>query len=99
MVISGLSGFQSKWFEATVISEKTKCMIISTQSYRGDTNLVLQMHNEVLEQVPVFKYLGVFIDNRLNFNAHVDHARKKSKISLEAIGWVRRFITKDIALN
>ena len=57
------------------------------------------MQNELLEQVTVFKYLGVLIDNRLNFNAHVDQICKKSKMSLGAIGRVRCFITKSIALN
>lgn len=54
---------------------KTKFMIIGNK--RVDLNVTLEMNGEQIERVNCTKYLGVQVDEKLNFIEHVDYVIKK----------------------
>ena len=63
-----------EWTLANKISlnfEKTKYMIITNK--RMPSLNSLSIGNKVIQQVKNFKFLGVFIDHKLNFKEHIDH--------------------------
>lgn len=67
---SEIQGFV-KWFEDNHLVlnvNKTEEMVFDP---RGDHRPVI-IHNKTISQVFSYKYLGVFIDNSLTWNTHVD---------------------------
>ena len=65
-----------RWIRAnklTVNAKKTKYIFFGTkQQLKEKKDLRLEIGNEPLERVPVFKYLGVLIDKHITFNEHID---------------------------
>ena len=65
--------------------KKTKCMIIgSKHMLQRSDQLSLKVNGTNLDNVNVQKVLGVFVDNNLNWHAHIDYLCKQinNKISL-----------------
>ena len=54
--------------------DKSKVMMISRKKRQEDKELCIFLNNKQLEQVNELKYLGIIIDSRFNFNAHIDHS-------------------------
>ena len=77
---------------------KTKSMLFRNHYYRGNTELKMQVNNVVLEQVNSYKYLGIMLDQNLNFNMHVDYMCNKTRKKLGMLKRVRKYITIDTAL-
>ena len=48
-----------------------------------------QIHDHILEQVNCAKYLGIYIDSKLAFSAHVDAIEKKANST-------RAFLARNI---
>ena len=60
--------------------KKTKCMLIGSRYKLKNTNMLnLRINDTILENVTVQKMLGVFIDNNLNWHAHIDYVCKNLK--------------------
>lgn len=55
---------------------KTKFMIL-TRNHVNVDNCVLKIKNDNIERVNVIKYLGVMIDDKLNFDEHLNYIRIK----------------------
>ena len=53
---------------------KTKFMIIRPYS---SNDISLKIDNDPIEQVSSYKYLGIYIDNRLNYKTHVSQLGNK----------------------
>ncbi len=90
------------WLKGNRLSlniDKTKVLCFATQHYRHNTVLNLNIDGNPLGQVDSYKYLGVILDNRLNFNLHIEKLVKKSRQRIGCVGRVRKFITKNIALT
>lgn len=66
-------------------TNKTKAMIIKNKNKQVDLNgIQLRIENQSIELVHELKYLGIIIDDELNFNKHIDYICKKasSKVGL-----------------
>ena len=81
----------------TLNVKKTKSMIFHSAYFTGNTVVDLNLGGESIEQVQLFKYLGIWLDPKLSFNYHIEIVCKKSKMRLGAIGRVRKFITNWIS--
>ena len=67
------------WCECNYLNlnvKKTKEMFIDFRKIRSYDPLVIM--NEGVEAVENYKYLGVYIDNQLNFSHNVNHVYKKA---------------------
>ena len=72
-----------EWCRENTLSlseEKTKLMLITKKKNIPEPDFFI--NNKKIEWVNEFKYLGVIIDNNLNFNSHVKHVVKRSNIVL-----------------
>jgi hypothetical protein len=67
-----------------LIVNKTKCKVLSRRRVDVGALETLSIDNEKLEEVTSIKYLGVQIENKLNFK---EHDREKK---LQKIGFLRR---------
>ena len=54
--------------------KKTKYMVIGSAI---QTNIPIVMKDELLDKVDEIKYLGIMIDNKLNFKSHLKYVEKK----------------------
>ena len=63
-----------------VISKKQKHTALKQQT----DQLNLHIRQNALEAVPSTKYLGVYIDNSLNWKKHIEEISKKSRDHLDS---------------
>ena len=67
-------------------ASKTKVMLFSQARIRTPLEIVTAQ-GQTLEQVPKYKYLGIWLDDSLSFKPHVDNLLKKLRLK---IGWFFR---------
>ena len=91
------------WFDSHVLSlntSKTKCMKFgSSHKLNTTAELNVKVDNTQIDNVSVFKYLGVQLDSQLKFDRHVLYIRRKVFTKLKAIGRLRQSISKGLALQ
>ena len=60
-------------------TKKTKFMFFSpnTKLWNKADNITLKINNNILEEVNNYKYLGLIIDNKLNWKHHIDSLHTK----------------------
>ena len=75
-------------------------MLIGTSAKVNDGISVppISYNNEVVEDVLIFKYLGVMLDLYLTFDHHVNYLRKKVVMKLKTLGRIRQCIRQRLAL-
>ena len=79
-------------------AKKTKCMLFhSTNRYTTENELLVMSNDTPIEQVPSFKYLGVYVDECLNFKEHVNYVGKKVKQRTSILWRMRSFISRPLA--
>lgn len=76
-------------------SKKTKFMLFTNKKKIPLDNITIQFNNQNIEKVQVFKLLGVYIDNKLNFKFHVDHILSKININLAIIYKIKPFLNSN----
>lgn len=70
----------SEWFTANKLMmnlKKTKCMIIHRQQHTKRFTLNISLNNERIEQVNSFEYLGLILQENLNWDLHVKKVESK----------------------
>ena len=85
--------YMSKWCDVNMLilnCDKCKCMSFSR---RQIITFNYQINNVFLDRVFLFEDLGITLDPKLNFNAHVDKITNKAKAML---GFVKRW-SKEFA--
>jgi len=65
-------------------SSKTKAMLF-TSPRTPEFNLRLSIQNEIVEFVPKLKCLGVWIDNKLNFESHINHLHSSIRFTIKRL--------------
>lgn len=58
---------------------KTKAIIILGNKQINQHMLNIKINDEIIEVVNEIKYLGIIIDNELNFNSNTEHVQKKNR--------------------
>lgn len=84
--------------------QKTKTMIISNKKQLNYADLKIYIEGIEIERVEVFKYLGVLIDQKLTFKAHIDNVIKKIakkygmlvRLSSQMTFWSKIFVYKTL---
>ena len=76
-------------------SAKTKAMMVTRRRKRVNRPLIM-MNGEPVEYVDNMRYLGVVLDSKLLFTAHLQHAARKARIAFQRI---KRVIGKHWGLS
>ena len=63
---------------------------------KSSRGLVLQHDGVGVEQVNDFKYLGIVLDSRLTFEAHLSGLAKKIASRIGVLGRIRKYLPHDI---
>ena len=73
---------------------KTHSMLFSFK--RAQQNLTIQINNTDIEERAVTSFLGVQIDNKLNWKAHITHISNKVSKSIAILRFVRYCYPKNV---
>ena len=82
--LNSLEKWEDMW-QMQFAPDKCKVIRISRKTPRLTVNAKYHIHGEELEIVPEAKYLGVTLDSKLTFNAHINLTAKKANSSLHFI--------------
>ena len=91
------------WFRANKLSLnalKTNFMIFGSKLiHRNNDELKCILDGNILERVPVTKFVGVLLDDKLKWTQHLNHISNKIAKGLGMIGRVRNILSNDILLT
>ncbi len=76
---------------------KSKSMVFSLRTHDSNS-LNITVCGQVLEEVTQYKYLGIFLDKKLNFDFHIESICSGAKKKLALLGRTRKFVTKESSL-
>lgn len=90
-------------------NSKTKCMVIGSKANCrkfNNSGFSLNINGEIIDYVSEIKYLGIILDQQLNFSNHVSYMCKKiakkigffSRISVGLSHWTRMLVYNTIIL-
>ena len=73
---------------------KTKGMVIGTKQRLSklESNLSLEINNEIIENSKSEKLLGVFIDQNLDFDKHIDYVCKNVSSKIGLLNKIKKFL-------
>ena len=78
-----------------------KSMLFGTSqrlsSTKDPVNFEIKVCDDVVEQVQVFKYLGVYMDINLNWHTHVEKNPKNKSSKIGILRRVKPFLTIDLS--
>ena len=81
-----------EWFKCNEMKSNTdKCHLIIVN--HQDNNI--KIGNDIIISKTSVKLLGVTIDNKLNFNEHVDNICKKANNKLHALARIAKYLSPD----
>lgn len=83
-----------KWKKLKLNVSKTKYMVVTTRQ-RNSCNGIVQIDGEVVERVEAMKYLGVMLDEKLNFSEHIDYTIRKAARKFGVLCRVSRYLTDE----
>ena len=79
----------------TVNTKKSNFVVYGTKSKVSKVqNVDLKLNGDMLNRVPFYKYLGVFLDSNLTFNKHVDVSKKLICHKLYLLSKIRKYINE-----
>ena len=84
------------WMNANKLTlnySKTKCMLFSRKT-RDLNSIKIVIDSNLIECVKTFKYLGVIIDEKLNWNAHTKYLISKLSQANGAIYKLRKLVSR-----
>ena len=79
----------------TVNASKTKVMLFGSQRKTKNATLNVHLKNIKLEQVPVFKYLGLWFDPHLKWDTHINKVASKISQKTGVLRRIRQYIDQS----
>jgi len=76
--------------------KKTKCMLIHKTQTKVKDSINISFNCEKIEQVFVFRYLGVYIDSNFSFKNHAELVEKNLIRAINFVHRYKRFIPKHV---
>ena len=93
----------ASWCEAnslTINISKTKTMAFgSRQRVKRAKKSTIKLGEEVLKQVPSYRYLGLILDSTLNYNLHVNQIIRTVLHKLMLLSKMKKYLRDDSALS
>ena len=86
--------------QLTVNTSKTKCMLFGSKRFLDVRMLPkITLSGNIIQFVENFKYLGVILDNKLNFRLHAQNIYKLASHKIYVLLKIRPYITEKVALR
>jgi len=90
------------WFQANKLSlnvGKTNYILFSQNKNLMSENLNLMIGKEIIVQKDSMKFLGLYVDSRLDWHEHINYIKNKLSSSLYAIRKVKHILNKNHLLT
>jgi len=90
-----------EWFRANKLSlnvKKTNYILFGNRCFPTDGSFNLSIDGNSLQRVENTKFLGVYVDEKLNWKKHFDHIAHKISKGLGAMGRVRNIVPNNVLL-
>ncbi len=90
------------WFRANKLSlniGKTNCVVFNLNNNHQYQNLRLKIGHDVIETKSVVKFLGIYIDKKLQWHDHINFIRTKLNSSLYAMNRVKNTLSTSHLLT
>lgn len=86
-----------KWLKSNSLSLNTdkSCYIIFNNNKRSTFNGTIAAYEKEIKRVPNTKFLGIYIDELLNWNKHVQHLSLKVSSGIYSLNMVKNMIPLD----
>ena len=91
----------SDWFKCNKLAlneSKTKYMIFHTRYNKPPENFVITLNGVTLERVEITKFLGVLIQENLNWKAHIDYVCNKIAKSIAILAKLKHYVPRYVLL-
>ena len=89
----------SDWFKANKLSlnaKKTNYMIFKKQrNLQINTNIDILIDSTILEKSNTVKFLGIYIDDKLTWQDHIEHCRKKMSSGVYALNATKHLLSQS----
>ena len=83
----------------TINIKKTKVMTFGSKNkVKKAKNVVIKINNEILGHVPTYKYLGIHLDQTLNYKYHSENLLRLINHKLYMFSKIRRYLNVTSAL-
>ena len=79
--------------------QKTKVMLFGSKRKLSNQHLCIKHNDIVLESVDQMKYLGVILDNKLNWSLHISHIANKISRSIGCIRRIKTYLSQKHLIN
>ena len=80
----------------TLNLKKSKFMIVTNTNKQNIPDFCIKINNALLEICKSYKYLGVVIDEKLNWDAHIKHITPKISKACGALARLRNCISIEV---
>ena len=91
----------SDWFKSNKLAlneTKTNYMIFHTRHNKPPDNFVITLNGVILERVKITKFLGVLIQENLNWKAHIDYVCDKISKSTAILAKLKHYVPRYVLL-
>ena len=89
----------SDWLAANKLSlnvGKSKLLFFTNKNRNLLKDITIKINNEELKQVDNAKYLGVIMDNKLNFNFHINNIKLRLSKGISLLAKIRHYVPTSV---
>jgi hypothetical protein len=94
--------YVENWYQCnklTLNAKKSNVMLIHNSNSKTNTSLGITVNNTKLEQVDHVKYLGVWLDEKLQWQHHINYVCKTTNKKLAMLNRVSKFLPQSSLLR
>ena len=92
----------SKWLTANKLSlnvGKSNFLLFRQNNKQPPPSINITINGLPVDEKEHAKYLGILVDNKLSFKAHIDHVKSRLVRGCAILGMVRHYVPKQILIN
>ena len=89
----------SDWLSANRLSlnvGKSKLLYFTNKNRKFIKDIEIKINGELLKEVDSAKYLGVYIDNKLNWNAHSNNIKLRLSKGISMLAKIRHYVPESV---
>ena len=86
----------SKWLIANKLSLNVAKSNFIVFGQKNNLSLSVLLNNNIISQKESVKYLGIFLDSKLNWNFHISHVKNRLSSAIAIIYKLRNFVNINI---
>ena len=89
----------SDWLSANRLSlnvSKSKLLYFTNKNRNNLKDINIRINNEILKEVDAAKYLGVHMDNKLNWNTHTNNMKLRLSKGISMLALIRHYVPDSV---